>query len=403
MALLVGYCGDKYYGSQYNEHHEIDGPCIMRPTIEGELFRALVKSRLISDLNSKDFKKNRFQRTTRTDKGVHALANVISMKLMIPKDIGKTKTQIIDKINDNLPTDIRVWNIQRVNKNFNARKACGWRKYEYMMPTYMLMFSKKNLKDILERNMNRTFPSEGELDLIRRYPTLDMRTDKLDSNETRDINLSKLNDLIERYLTTVQNELIEYRLSEDRFNQFKELLQKFQGTHDFHNYTSIKKRDSKPNSTRRQIIAIDVSKPYNVSFDGYRGEWISIILKGQSFLLHQIRKMISMSVMTLINGFTSNHIYSTFDSKQINIPKAPSLGLILRETNFHSYNRKLQGIGYEPIITDTNEDAICDDANNILKFKEEQITSTIIENEFNRKEFIKYLHYITYSPYTLMT
>lgn len=394
--MLVGYCGDKYYGSQYNEHHVIDEHCIMRPTIEGEIFRSLIKSGLISESNSKDFKKNKFQRTTRTDKGVHALVNLISMKLMIPKDINKAKSYIINKINFNLPKDIRVWNIQRVNKNFNARKACGWRKYEYVMPAYILMFNHNDLKDLLDSKIHKTFQNEKERILIKKYPTLDIKPNKLGSNELNGLNLANLNDSIENYLTAIQNEIINYKLPEDRYNQYKRILQTFKGTHDFHNYTSNKDEGQKQNSTLRHVIDIDISKSYSI--DEYPGEWISITLKGQSFLLHQIRKMISMSVITLIRGLPASHINTTFDSNQINIPKAPSLGLILKEINFTAYNKKLQKIGYEPIITNTDKDLMYGDQ--ILTFKKGKIMSSCIENEINRKEFIKYLHYITYSPHT---
>lgn len=42
-------------------------------------------------------------RAARTDKGVHAAGNVLSLKFQIPSD------DIVEKINSYLPDQIRVW------------------------------------------------------------------------------------------------------------------------------------------------------------------------------------------------------------------------------------------------------------------------------------------------------
>ena len=121
---MIGYCGTGYHGMQYNPPN---------PTIEHELFEAFVKAGAVSKANSNDLKKSGFMRAARTDKGVHAGGNVISLKLIIEDP------DILNKINDNLPPGIRVWGIERVNKAFNCRKLCGSRWYEYLLPTYSLI------------------------------------------------------------------------------------------------------------------------------------------------------------------------------------------------------------------------------------------------------------------------
>ncbi|CAL9732990.1 tRNA pseudouridine(27/28) synthase [Monosporozyma unispora] len=369
VALLLGYCGDQYYGSQYNEHHDLN---LQIPTIEGELFRALSKSKLISELNAQKFSRIHLQRTTRTDKGVHALGNIISVKLLTN---GYDELSIKDDINSNLPKDIKVWQVQRVNKNFNPRKACGSRRYEYIIPTYSFELGADKLDALLQLKLNGTF-STADLDIIKQYPTLSLK------------DYPHLTFGIKQYLMSAHNELTKYRLSIQRWNQFRTILKMFQGTHNFHNYTSMKTTKGIKDSNKRHIIDIDISKPYQIS--NRLGEWISIILEGQSFLLHQIRKMVSMSVMSMIHGFPSSYINESFEPQPMSIPKAPSLGLILQETKFTSYNKKLQQLGYDPISFDNCQD-------NLSEFKKNHILKRITQNETENLEFIKYLHYICYS------
>ena len=73
VGILLGYVGTGYYGMQYNTP--------MFPTIESTLFDTLVSVGCISKDNSVDFHKNGFMRACRTDKGVHAMVNVISVKM----------------------------------------------------------------------------------------------------------------------------------------------------------------------------------------------------------------------------------------------------------------------------------------------------------------------------------
>eukprot|EP00911_Craspedida_sp_UC1_P001262 UC1_evm1s950 len=73
-----------------------------------------------------------FQRTARTDKGVHAVRQVVSLKLGWQQGLEA-------RINAHLPEDIRVFWVARVTKAFNCKNACSGRRYEYMLPTYALM------------------------------------------------------------------------------------------------------------------------------------------------------------------------------------------------------------------------------------------------------------------------
>ncbi|EOD34272.1 hypothetical protein EMIHUDRAFT_201974 [Emiliania huxleyi CCMP1516] len=67
VALRVAYIGTRYHGMQYAEGVE---------TVEGVLFEALTKTRLIADRDSCGF-----SRGGRTDRGVSALGQVVALRV----------------------------------------------------------------------------------------------------------------------------------------------------------------------------------------------------------------------------------------------------------------------------------------------------------------------------------
>lgn len=81
----------------------------------------------------------RWTRASRTDKGVHSLGTVVSMKLLVyderytsledPEGLSHA-----DAINAHLPPSVRVFSVQRCNKKFNARHLASSRVYEYYLP-----------------------------------------------------------------------------------------------------------------------------------------------------------------------------------------------------------------------------------------------------------------------------
>ncbi|RUO95553.1 pseudouridine synthase, partial [Jimgerdemannia flammicorona] len=94
VAVLVGFCGTGYQGMQINPNAK---------TIEGELFKSFIRAGAVSKDNSNDPHKVSLMRAARTDKGVHAAGNLLSMKMVIGEP------DIVKRINEELPEQIRVW------------------------------------------------------------------------------------------------------------------------------------------------------------------------------------------------------------------------------------------------------------------------------------------------------
>ncbi|XP_015217531.2 tRNA pseudouridine(38/39) synthase isoform X2 [Lepisosteus oculatus] len=141
VALRLAYLGWGYHGYACQENTD--------NTVEARLFEALVKTRLIRDRQSSSY-----HRCGRTDKGVSAFSQVISIDLrstqfcgglgVIPpvqgavpntKDTSSSaELPYVKILNRVLPQDIRVLDWAPVETGFSARFDCQSRTYRYYFP-----------------------------------------------------------------------------------------------------------------------------------------------------------------------------------------------------------------------------------------------------------------------------
>ncbi|KAL5984075.1 hypothetical protein ACLOJK_018177 [Asimina triloba] len=117
--------------------------------------------------------------------------------------------------------------------------------------------------------------------------------------------------------------------------RFHQILQHYVGTHNFHNFTTRTKAEDP--SARRYIVSFSADRI--VTVDGI--DFVRCEVVGQSFMLHQIRKMIGMAVAVMRNGAPESLIPTALQKDvHINVPTAPEVGLYLDECLFASYNQK---------------------------------------------------------------
>lgn len=307
VVLLMAYSGKGYYGMQRNP-----GTSQFR-TIEDELVTALVKSGCIPENHGDDMKKMSFQRCARTDKGVSAAGQVVSLKLWLIEDI-------IEKINEHLPPQIRVLGLKRVTQGFNSKNNCDARTYSYMIPT--VAFSPKD------------------------YDTV---------------------------------HIADFRLEPETLQRVNRLFTLYKGTHNFHNFTS-QKAPSDP-SARRYITEMSCGEPFIRS----NSQFAVITVRGQSFMLHQIRKMIGL-VIAVIKGYAKEDVIErSWGQDKVDVPKAPGLGLVLERVHFDRYNKRFGGDGlHERLEWDREEEAI-------KAFKEAHIYPSIVETENQEGSMVSWM------------
>ncbi|OCH96254.1 tRNA pseudouridine synthase [Obba rivulosa] len=296
-ALLMGFCGAGYNGMQIQTEQGIK-------TIEGVLFNALVKIGAVSKDNADNPTKVNLGRAARTDAGVHAAGNLVSMKVItaIPG-----VDDFVGRVNEELPPEIRLWGVVRAQNSFNARTSCDSRKYTYYFPSYLMIPPKpgSGLSEALRRNGSEvpSHPFWTELEA--------------DSTPENDLRAKRA-----------------FRVTPEQVQALRETAKKFEGTHNFHNFTVG--RDFSDRSTQRHMKRIDIADPV-VYGDT---EWISVLFHGQSFMLHQ-RKMMSALVLTCRTGTPPQIIEELYGPRMVFIPKMPALGLLLEYPIFDTYNRRI--------------------------------------------------------------
>lgn len=449
---MIGYAGTGYKGMQLNGEEE---------TIERDLFNAFIKAGAISKANADDPRKSSLARCARTDKGVHAAGNVISLKLIIEEE------DIIEKINEALPAQIRVWGIQRTNNSYNCYQYCDSRWYEYLMPSYCLLpphpqtFLGRKLAELTKEygaeeevgarladvkdfwadvEENEIKPILARLDPETRAAVLErvhsedleekpaetekkpeaekesapepvaddsVATEKPDQVMEEANNTEQASETTEAKVQdqqpTVTLESVKpkrrelgpvdfalrdikaayigakrrYRITPERLQRLQDALNKYEGTNNFHNYT-VQKSFSDPSSKRHIKSFVVNPKPIIIN----NTEWLSLKVHGQSFMMHQIRKMVGLVSLMVRCGTTLDRIPESYNKTKMAIPKMPGLGLLLERPVFENYNRRARdSLGREEIDFDRYEEKI-------QAFKDAQIYTRIFSVEEKENSYV---------------
>ncbi|XP_072578700.1 pseudouridylate synthase 1 homolog isoform X2 [Vulpes vulpes] len=306
IVLLVAYSGKGYHGMQRNVGSS------QFKTIEDDLVSALVQSGCIPENHGEDMRKMSFQRCARTDKGVSAAGQVVSLKVWLIDDI-------LEKINSHLPPHIRILGLKRVTGGFNSKNKCDARTYFYMLPTFAFAHKDHDVQDE------------------------------------------------------------SYRLSAETLQRVNGLLACYKGTHNFHNFTSQK--GPQEASARRYILDMFCEEPF--VREGM--EFAVIKVKGQSFMTHQIRKMVGLLV-AIVKGYAPESVLErSWGDAKVDVPKAPGLGLVLERVHFEKYNQRFGNDGLHEPLDWTREEA------GVTAFKEQHIYPTIISTERHERSMAQWL------------
>ncbi|CAD6469501.1 ASN_HP2_G0018800.mRNA.1.CDS.1 [Saccharomyces cerevisiae] len=361
VVMLLGYCGSGYYGMQYNPPHK---------TIEGEILTKLFDVGAISEENSLAPKKNSFMAAARTDKGVHAMLNLLSLKITLREDT-------VAKLNAALPPEIRVWGIQPVNKKFNARSACDSRWYQYLIPEFILIGPPRS--SLLHRNVGGCYREDGSQEVWDTF--LEQTRGRFSGDELCRLQdtaqkLSESDPLVQDYVGLLSGTLSGYCLPPSKLDAFEAAMQEYVGTHNFHNFTTGKLWGDP--SAQRHIKKVVVSQA--------SPGWICVRIHGQSFMLHQIRRMVALAVLAARCQLPPNIVRNYFNAgPRKYIPRAPAQGLLLEGPVFDGYNTKLRNLLYCEIRPDDiTLERMC-------RFRERQICTAIAHEETQRHVFCHFV------------
>ena len=321
VAILLGYVGTNYGGFQIN-------PGVR--SIQAELELALVRVGLLRRENFGYPHKYSWSTSGRTDKGVHAAAQTVSLKIEWPAEKGnedfremqRVALQLIPEINSALPDDIRVLDLARTTRPFVAKTHRDRVRYRYMIPSFCL-YERQALKMLLEETITSTPPSS-------------------ESPESWRISQAELQQF--------QDRVASYRVSMEQQEKLQMTLQQYIGTHSFHNFT--RRCQAGEPRAKRYILNFEVEDPVLLSTprgsDQITMEWIPTTVTGQSFLLNQIRKMIYCAVEVARGALPDLALANYLHGRQQGLRPlglAPAQGLFLDMSIYEKYNSKVTHLG----------------------------------------------------------
>jgi tRNA pseudouridine38-40 synthase len=178
-----------------------------------------------------------------------------------------------------------------------------------------------------------------------------------------------------------------YRVDQSLIDEFNRVLQTYRGTHNFHNFTSGKK----PTDPSAMRFMMDIS--CGNAFMMQEMEFAIVRVKGQSFMLHQIRKMIGLAIAVMRGNANEATIEQAFQEEKLDIPIAPGLGLMLEEVHYDRYNLRYGGDGiHEPVVWPEVNDKIDE-------FKRKQILPNVYQGEKKEFSMIKWLQSLPIHTY----
>jgi tRNA pseudouridine38-40 synthase len=344
VALLLSFLGTNYGGFQINIHQR---------TLQAELEWALYKSGMLSEFNFGYPFKYSWSTSGRTDKGVHACGQVCSLKVEIPESLLDDSEAIRQNLQEHLPSDICVLDVCRTTRAFCAKTQRDRVRYQYMLPSFCLHPDWRSVLELHE------IPLTGR-EQVAREPL---------SNEE---------------VQKMKGTLRDYRSTKGQRDLLQSALKKYEGTHPFHNFTKGMK--SSDPSAKRFIVSFDAQDP--IIENGV--EWIPTQVLGQSFLLHQIRKMVSLAVDVARGVAPLQVMDRALSDDTLVVGLAPAQGLFLELSIYGGYNRKKKQTQNKelPDLDWTVDGPVKDRWEEFRKV----IRKHIVEEEDAQGNFVQYLY-----------
>lgn len=143
-------------------------------------------------------------------------------------------------------------------------------------------------------------------------------------------------------------------------------------------------------SAKRFIMSFTCSEPFQ-SPQGI--EFVTLKVKGQSFMLHQIRKMVGLAIAIVRGNTTTTTLERALTEERLDLPMAPGLGLVLDTVHYERYNDRYGKDGiHNPLTWEAQEQQV-------REFIEKYIFSNIYKTEAEQRNMLDWLSTLHYHSY----
>ena len=377
IALVLAYVGDTFKGNTQNAM--LPRGSTVDDVIEDAIYKA--GGILFSNYRSKGLSRLKWSRSSRTDKGVSSLFTVVGLRMEAPvrayggrgKEVGgeeetedeederksssnrssknseeadddaEAKALIVEKINGHLPTDtVKAFACFKATKSFDARRAAISRTYEYLLPLKCLRDDKNGELELF-REALKTFEGSHPFHNYTKRGLYGAEKGN-DKNRKGRGNRNKKNALTDDdgLVETSSSEEQELELEEEE----KELPKRIE-TSGKHTYWLLEKDvdDLVHVMHYRRIHEFTCSKEPEIieGFESY--PFVRVQVYGESFMLHQIRKMIATAVLVALDSEETPTMPLSFIKAslcrpcRVVTPLAPPLTLFLTGAEFMSFRK----------------------------------------------------------------
>ena len=210
------------------------------------------------------------QRAARTDAGVHAAINVLSVKLILEPPSLPEGTTIEDHINSFLPPAIRVWSCLRVQGSFNPRLLCDQRRYQYTVPTHVFLGPKPGspMSDWVTKARAQALASPSLNAVVVLAPDTPAETSEVEKETEKEKDRASAAEACAEsdnfwaaqpddtaFLADVAAKR-EWRVSQGLLANVRSFFAAYEGSHNFYNYTVGK--DFRDRSCQRVMRKLEV-------------------------------------------------------------------------------------------------------------------------------------------------
>lgn len=364
VALLLAYVGRAYRGNTHNA--QIERGSTVDDVVEDAMFQW--GGILMPNYRSRGLQRLKWSRSSRTDKGVSSLCTVVSARCEIDPDLWNEDAEgrdVAREISKYLPNDVRCFAVYNTPKSFQARRECVMRTYEYLLPARVLDLMDADDADAgakserLERFRMALKAFEGAHP-FHNYTKRAQYSRKAKTNFSAKLRDARgklawegqegavMDDASEAEEEDEEDEVeeVETSSSDDAFP--KHIGRRDRGTYwlfetdpndrigqshfrRIHNFTcgdAVERMDFVDESTGSVVT----SEPF-----------IRISVRGESFMLYQIRKMIATAVAVSLGYIDLEFLPASLARPcRAAMPLAPASTLYLYDVEFMKFRKNLE-------------------------------------------------------------